>query len=140
MRFKCMFFAGALFLGMPGQAAETPQIHRWVPPPAPQIQDGERIVPVAEVFGSTGYIVHLPKPEQVEWLRTRYEVQLHRDGEQRFRATLVTRPFTKTDEVVFITLPPESAGDFHLEVIDKARYPYQRVWAGSVASIKVMQD
>lgn len=140
MRYAAILLAGALLVAATAQAAETPRLDRWVPPPAPHIRDGERIAPMAEVFGGTGFIVHLPKPEQADWRQTRYEVVLKRAGEQRFRVTLVTRPFTKTDEVVFITLPADSAADFVLEVIDQGRYPYQRVWEGSVASIEVMAD
>lgn len=118
--------------------AEARDPRRWVPPPAPQVVEGTRIVPEAEIFDGTDFILHLPKPEQVDWRQTRYEVEISRDDEQRFRGTLGTRPFVRDDEVVFFTIPKDSSGKFNIEVIDKASYPFKKVWSGSLDTIKVM--
>ena len=118
--------------------AEARDPQRWVPPPAPQVVEGTRIVPAAEVFDGTDFILHLPKPDQADWRQTRYEVELSRNDEQRFMATLQTRPFVKDDEVVFFTIPKDSAGKFNIEVIDKAGYPYKKVWSGPLDAIKVI--
>lgn len=113
---------------------------RWVPPPAPQVIDGERIVPRAEVFDGQRYILHLPKPEQLDWRQTRYFVEIARDDEQAFAGTLRTTPFVKDGEVVFVTLPKDSAEKYRIEVIDNSRYPFMRVWSGTIDSIEVMAD
>lgn len=111
----------------------------WVPPPAPPVIDGEAIVPVAEVFDESRYILHLPKPEQRDWRQTRYEVSLRRSDGQPLSVTLSVTPFTKDDEVVFFMIPKGSADRFRLEVIDTSNYPFRRVWSGTLDSIKVME-
>lgn len=118
--------------------AEAKDPERWVPPPAPQVVEGTRIVPAVEIFDGTDFILHLPKPSQADWRQTRYEVKIHRDDEQRFRATLHTRPFGRDDEVVFFTIPKDSESKFNIEVIDTASYPFKKVWSGSLDTIKVM--
>lgn len=118
--------------------AEARDPQRWVPPPAPQVVEGTRIVPAVEIFDGTDFILHLPKPDQADWRQTRYEVEISRDDEQRFRATLYTRPFVRDDEVVFFAIPKDSASKFNIEIIDKAGYPFKKVWSGSLDTIKVM--
>lgn len=126
-----------LMLVMSHAFARGPQ--RWVAPPAPQIVDAEAIVPVVEVFDDSHYILHMPKPEQTDWRRTRYEVEISRSDDQPFSATLSARPFVKDDEVAFFTIPPGSAGKYRLEIIDRSAYPFRRVWSGTLDSIKVME-
>ena len=111
----------------------------WVPPPAPRVIDGEAIVPVAEVFDESRYILHLPKPEQGDWRQTRYEVDLTRSDELPLSVTMSVTPFTKDDEVVFFTIPKGSAAKFRLEVVDTSNYPFRRVWSGTLDSIQVME-
>lgn len=139
MRFANSVWAGifcATAFVLPTQARE-PQ--RWVPPPAPRVENGAAIVPVAEVFGDSRYILHLPKPEQTDWRQKRYEVRMSRSDEQPLAVTLTTVPFDKEDEVVFFTIPKGAAEKYALEVIDKASYPYKRVWSGSVGEIAQMK-
>lgn len=113
---------------------------RWVPPPAPQIQDGTPIAPEAEIFADGSFIIHLPKPEQVDWRQTRYIVELRRNDEHAFDATLKTDPFTKNDEVFFLKIPKDSKEKYEIEVIDRGSYPFTRVFKGSLGIIKEITD
>ena len=141
MQLKHLSAAFVLLLSVT-TSAEAGGPKRWVPPPAPQMVEGDRIAPIAEVFNSSNYILHFPKPEQTDWRQTRYEVQIRRSDEQPFAATVLTRPrpFAGDEELVFLTIPKDSASKFTIEVIDKDSYPYKRVWSGSLDKIEVMRD
>ncbi|WP_139943000.1 hypothetical protein [Fulvimonas soli] len=84
--------------------------------------------------------MHLPKPEQEDWRATRYQVNIKRDGEDQFAAELQTRPFRKTEEVFFVTVPPASADKYEIEVIDQGAYPFTRVYKGNLAGIPKLSD
>jgi len=134
---KITFFMSFFLLSaLPPAEARDPQ--RWLTPPAPQITEGNRIVPVAEQFDGERYILHFPKPQQGDWRQTRYVVEIRRNDDQKFSATLATRAFVKDDEVVFVTVPSGSAEKYNLDVIDKSIYPHQRVWSGTLSSILLM--
>jgi hypothetical protein len=115
-------------------------LHRWVPPPAPRIQDGTPIQPEAEIYPDGSFIIHLPKPEQVDWRQTRYVVELKRNDEHTFSATLKTDPFARNDEVFFLTIPKNSKEKYELEVIDRGSYPFVRVFKGNVGTIKEITE
>lgn len=125
----------ALTLALLLAAGPALAVDRWVAPPAPQVIDGAAIAPVAEVREDSHFIIHLPKPRQEDWSALRYQVSIERRDEQPFRARLETRPFTRTDEVVFVTIPPGSGGLYEIEVIDRSAYPYTRVFKGLVSDI-----
>lgn len=108
---------------------------RWVSPPAPQVITGETILVNAEIYDDSNFIVHLQKPEQVDWRQTRYDVHLSREDDQPFIATLKTRAFTKGDEVIFLTIPKGTKDKYKIEVIDPTSYPYTRVFLGALSSI-----
>lgn len=139
MRFEYVLSASLVILSVANPAAAGDP-RRWVPPPAPPVVEGTPIVPLAEISDGTHFILHLPKPEQVDWRRTRYEVELSRKEGGYFRVTLGTTPFVRDDEVVFMTIPKDSAGKFNIEVIDVASYPHKKVWSGAIDTIKEMAD
>jgi hypothetical protein len=138
MRFKVLLVAAAIIL--PSFAVEAQEFHRWVPPPAPMVEEGAPIQVRAETNGNGKYIIHLGKPQQVDWRQTRYRVYLKGNDAFPLYARTVTSPFADDDEVSFITIPAEHKNDVSIEVVDESQYTHKKVYFGKIGDLKVIEN
>jgi len=129
------FAALLIFCGATDIGAMEP----FVPPPGPQIVDGDTIEIQREVFGSR-HIVHMKRVTAAPFtqLTGDYLVELDCAGDNPIRADLRTWTSPRgapNEEIVFLTIPPGHEDKCTLTVLSRARHPWTRVFTGLLSSI-----
>jgi hypothetical protein len=117
---------------------------RFVPPPAPQINDGSPVQVEREIFGNVSVIhVKRAKPAAVRQLTGDYLADLDCAGDQPFKADLRTWTSprgSQDEELVFLTLPVGLDNKCTLSIVSRDQYPWTRVFKGLVSSIATIKD
>jgi hypothetical protein len=137
-------FAKATAVLLLAFASSTNAMDRFVPPPAPQINDGAPVQVEREIFGNTS-IIHVKRstPAPFRQLTGDYLADVDCAGDNRFKADLRTwtSPRGSTDEeLVFLTLPTGLEDRCTFSVVSRDNYPWTRVFKGTVSSIPAIKD
>lgn len=120
-------------------SANASAMERYVMPPAPQVYVGRTVQVEREISGNFS-LIHIKRATPAPFSQYAGDYLVHVDckGDFTFSADLATQMLRMPDsmeELVFLTLPEGMADKCTLTVTSRAKYPWTRVFQGTVASI-----